>query len=207
MLLAFSWAIVLCFIGYQYLREKEYKSDFLNAQLQQYNRHLLETVEEGLPYEDYIATHDKPFEELRISIIALSGAVVYDNTISLDSLDNHRDYPGASGCQCRHPLRHREAQSRLHRYGRRMCPGAHLSAHLWQARGPRRPPYGRCRMLGCPGCRPAGIARQVQSRRRQGIGGVTEQGPPTLIHYIYTHTIRRHPSDGKCLRMLCLVGG
>ena len=93
MLLAFSWAIVFCFIGFQYLREKEYKSEFLNAQLQQYNRHLLETVEEGLPYEDYIATHDKPFDKLRISIITLSGAVVYDNTISLDSLDNHRNRP------------------------------------------------------------------------------------------------------------------
>ena len=93
MLLAFSWAIVLCFIGFQYLREKEYKSEFLNAQLQLYNRHLLETVEEGLPYEDYIATHDKPFDELRISIITLAGAVVYDNTISLDSLDNHRNRP------------------------------------------------------------------------------------------------------------------
>ena len=93
MLLAFSWAIVLCFIGYQYLREKEYKSEFLNAQLQLYNRHLLATVEEGLSYEDYIATHDKPFDELRISIIALSGAVVYDNAISLDLLDNHRGRP------------------------------------------------------------------------------------------------------------------
>lgn len=93
MLLAFSWAIVLCFIGFQYMREKDYKSEFLNAQLQQYNRHLLNTVEEGLSYEDYIDTHDKPFDELRISIIALSGAVVYDNTISLDSLDNHRSRP------------------------------------------------------------------------------------------------------------------
>lgn len=93
MLLAFSWAIVLCFIGFQYMREKEYKSEFLNAQLQQYNRHLLGAVEEGLPYEEYIATHDKPFDELRISIITLSGAVVYDNTISLNSLDNHRNRP------------------------------------------------------------------------------------------------------------------
>lgn len=92
-LIIFSWTIVLCFIGFQYQREKEYKSEFLNAQLQQYNRHLLDTVEDGLPYEDYIANHDKPFDELRISIIALSGAVVYDNTISLDSLDNHRDRP------------------------------------------------------------------------------------------------------------------
>ena len=93
MLLAFSWTIVLCFIGYQYLREKEYKSEFLNSQLQQYNRHLLEKIEEGLAYDNFLATHNKPFDESRISIIALSGAVVYDNTISPDSLDNHRSRP------------------------------------------------------------------------------------------------------------------
>ena len=92
-LIVFSWAMVLCFVGFQYIREKEYKSEFLNAQLQQYNRHLLATVEEGEPYEDYIATHDKPFDELRISIITLTGAVVYDNIIPLDSLDNHRGRP------------------------------------------------------------------------------------------------------------------
>lgn len=93
MLLTFSWTIVLCFIGFQYFREKEYKSQFINALLQQYNRNLLNTVEEGLTYEDYITTYDKPFEELRISIITLSGAVVYDNAISPDSLDNHRNRP------------------------------------------------------------------------------------------------------------------
>ena len=84
---------MLCFIGYQYIREKEYKSEFLNAQLKQYNRHLLTAFEEGKPFEDYIATHDKPFEDIRISIIALTGAVVYDNAIPLDSLDNHRGRP------------------------------------------------------------------------------------------------------------------
>ena len=92
-LIAFSWAMVLCFIGFQYVREQEYKSEFLNAQLQQYNQHLLMAVEAGEPFEEYIATHNKPFDELRISIITLSGAVVYDNTISLDSLDNHRGRP------------------------------------------------------------------------------------------------------------------
>ena len=85
--------MVVCFIGFQYIREKEYKSEFLNAQLQQYNRHLLTTVEDGEPYEEYIATHDKPFDELRISIITLSGAVIYDSSIPLDSLDNHRGRP------------------------------------------------------------------------------------------------------------------
>ena len=93
MLLAFSLSIILCFIGFQYLREKQYKSDFLNAQLQMYNRHLLEVVEDGLSHEEYIANHEKPFDDLRISIISLSGAVIYDNMISLDSLDNHSHRP------------------------------------------------------------------------------------------------------------------
>lgn len=93
MLLAFSWAIVLCFIGFQYLREKEYKSEFLNAQLQQYNRHLLAAVEEGEPYEEYIGTHRKPFEDLRITLITLQGAVIYDSAIEADSLDNHSKRP------------------------------------------------------------------------------------------------------------------
>ena len=93
MLLAFSWAIVLCFICFQYLREKEYKSEFLNAQLQQYNRHLLVAVEDGEPYEEYIASHEKPFDDLRITLITLSGAVIYDSAISLDLLDNHRGRP------------------------------------------------------------------------------------------------------------------
>lgn len=91
--IAFSWAIVLCFIGFQYVREKEYKSEFLSAQLQQYNRHLLTAVEDGESYEECIESHDKPFEDLRVTLITLSGAVVYDNTVSLDSLDNHRNRP------------------------------------------------------------------------------------------------------------------
>jgi len=92
-LIAFSWVIVCCFIGFQYVREKEYKSEFLSAQLQQYNRHLLTAIEDGESYEECIESHDKPFEDLRVSLITLSGAVVYDNIISLDSLDNHRNRP------------------------------------------------------------------------------------------------------------------
>ncbi|MBR3977605.1 MAG: sensor histidine kinase [Bacteroidaceae bacterium] len=92
-LIAFSWVMALCFIGYQYIREKEYKSEFLSAQLQQYNSHLLAAVEDGESYEEYIASHEKPFDDLRVTLIALSGSVVYDNTISADSLDNHRSRP------------------------------------------------------------------------------------------------------------------
>ena len=92
-IIVFLWSVVFCFIGFQYLREQQYKSDFLSAQLQLYNRHLLEVVEDGLSYEEYIMTHNKPFDELRVTIITLSGAVVYDNILSIDSLDNHRERP------------------------------------------------------------------------------------------------------------------
>ena len=92
-LIAYAWALVLCFVGYQYLREKQYKSEFLSATLQQYNRHLLEEVDEGRSFETYISTHEMPFSDLRITLITLSGAVIFDNTIPIDSLDNHRSRP------------------------------------------------------------------------------------------------------------------
>ncbi|MBQ5912290.1 MAG: sensor histidine kinase [Bacteroidaceae bacterium] len=93
LLLAFAWTIILCAIGYQYIREKRYKSDFISAQLQLYNKYLLKTIEDGLSYEDYILKHEQPFADLRISIIAPTGAVVYDNMIPLDLLDNHLSRP------------------------------------------------------------------------------------------------------------------
>ena len=65
----------------------------LSAQLQLYNRQLLETIEDGHSYEEIIDTYKKPYEDLRVSIITLSGAVVYDNMLPIDSLDNHRNRP------------------------------------------------------------------------------------------------------------------
>ena len=93
MLLAFFWSIILCFIYFQYTREKQYKSDFLNAQLQLYNTTLLQTIENAPSFEEYVNTHTLPFEDLRISIISLDGTVIYDNMLPVDSLDNHSQRP------------------------------------------------------------------------------------------------------------------
>lgn len=93
MLLMFTWTIVLSFIGFQYYREKQFRSDVLNAQLQVYNKQLIGTIENNLSYEDYISSHEKPFDELRISIINLSGEVIYDNTLEYTTLDNHSQRP------------------------------------------------------------------------------------------------------------------
>ena len=92
-LLAFSWLMTCLVAAFQYVREREYKSDFISAQLQFYNRYLLDTVEQGEDYQRYIATHSRPFEDLRVSVITLAGTVVYDNELDSDSLDNHRGRP------------------------------------------------------------------------------------------------------------------
>ena len=92
-LLTFSWLMTCLVAAFQYVREREYKSDFISAQLQLYNRYLLDTVEQGEDYQRYIATHSQPFEDLRVSVITLAGTVVYDNELDSDSLDNHRGRP------------------------------------------------------------------------------------------------------------------
>ena len=89
MLLTFLWSMILCFTFFQYFREKHFKSELVNAQLQLYNHKLLTLVEDGSPYEDFIASEEKPFDDLRVSIIATTGTVIFDNTLSVDSLDNH----------------------------------------------------------------------------------------------------------------------
>ena len=96
MLLAFSWTIILCFVSFQYLREKQYRSEFVNAQLQLYNVHLLAAIDEGQPYEEYVAITEQPYEDLRVSLISHSGTVIFDNMISIDSLDNHSMRPEVS---------------------------------------------------------------------------------------------------------------
>ncbi len=93
LLLAFSWTMIICFAVFQYYREKECKSDVINAQLQSYNHHLLRTLENTTDYAGYMKTHEQPFEDQRITIINLSGKVIYDDKLAADSLDNHSSRP------------------------------------------------------------------------------------------------------------------
>ena len=118
--LSFLWLVIICFIAFQYVREKQYKSDFLSAQLQMYNMNLVRQVDEGLSIEEYIEDHVKPFEELRVSVISLGGNVAYDNMISLDSLNNHSGRPeikaALSAGSGYHIGRHSESDGRLYFY-------------------------------------------------------------------------------------------
>lgn len=71
----------VCFIAFQYQREKTYKSEVLNIQLQSYNDQLCNFIADNDlnidSLQHYVATHMMP--NLRVTIITPSGKVIYDN--------------------------------------------------------------------------------------------------------------------------------
>ena len=81
----------MCFMAFQYQRERVYKSELLNIQLQNYNNQLYSFMQQE-PHEDslrhYVKTHMIP--NLRITLITTSGEVIYDNSCSQWKLfENH----------------------------------------------------------------------------------------------------------------------
>lgn len=93
LLLTFSWALVACFVAFQYGREKRFKAERLDGRLQLYNMRLLDALAEGLDPARAAALPGRPFDSLRVTVIDRSGRVLFDN--SLDTLpgSNHLDRP------------------------------------------------------------------------------------------------------------------
>ena len=89
LLLGFIWIQLGCFITFQYVREKDYKSDSLNEQLQLCNVHILESLNNGSLPEECTFPEGLTYSDARLTIMDTSGTVLYDNRHSADSLDNH----------------------------------------------------------------------------------------------------------------------
>jgi hypothetical protein len=85
-------AFAICFILFQYQREKAYKSNLLNTQLQDYNAQLYDFIIENGIHQDllqkYVARHMIP--DLRLTLIDPKGKVIYDNfSKDFDKFGNH----------------------------------------------------------------------------------------------------------------------
>ena len=89
LLLGFIWIQLGCFITFQYVREKDYKSDSLNEQLQLCNVHILESLNNGSLPEECTFPEGLTYSDARLTIMDTAGLVLYDNRHSADSLDNH----------------------------------------------------------------------------------------------------------------------
>lgn len=84
-LLLFCWTMLSCSLGFQYMREKELKIEQINSQLQIYNKYLIEHY----CHEQNLTDIHMPFDDLRITVVDLSGKVIYDNKNNPAKLDNH----------------------------------------------------------------------------------------------------------------------
>ena len=80
LLLVSSWVLVACFIVFQYGREKHFKAEQLNSQLQLFNIQFLDALAGGANIDSLARQHKKPFEEQRITVIDLSGKVLFDSS-------------------------------------------------------------------------------------------------------------------------------
>ena len=83
----------LCFIAYQYQREKDYKVELLDMQLQDYNERLhmklhdLDITWWDKTLNPYIARYVN--QDLRVTIIDLRGRVLFDNFGDSLKMENH----------------------------------------------------------------------------------------------------------------------
>ena len=85
-----------CFIAYQYQREREYKVELLNTQLQDYNSRLYEQLDQQTfnqnMINDYIKTHF--LKDLRVTLISLQGKVLFDSyKRDYTQIENHLHRP------------------------------------------------------------------------------------------------------------------
>lgn len=76
-----------CFVAFQYHRERDFKSEELNARLQGINAEILS----GMQYGDYIPYAIADYRDLRISVISPEGDVIYDSGIDPSLATNHLD--------------------------------------------------------------------------------------------------------------------
>ena len=106
--ISFSWRLFLlvislfivfslCFIAYQYQREKEYKVELLDMQLQDNNERLYTELRDlsDTVWNDALNQYITRYvnKDLRVTIINLQGKVLYDNFGDSLNMENHIGRP------------------------------------------------------------------------------------------------------------------
>lgn len=89
LLVLFAWALLACFLTFQYEREKSFKVIQLNSSLQLFNAKMAEAIKDGITPEEFLAGTKLPFDSLRISVISPDGNVKFDNSAATLPHDSH----------------------------------------------------------------------------------------------------------------------
>lgn len=93
-LIVFSFAFLLCFLFFQYGKEKEYKIDKLSDQLEMINLQANYVYRSKGNMTSFIHTRGVgEFAGLRVTIVDLRGKVLYDSRHAAASMQNHANRP------------------------------------------------------------------------------------------------------------------
>ncbi len=90
-LLILLWGLILIFVGSQYSRERQYKVDILNSNLQQLNRHLADAINVVGSAEELYALNAERFEGLHVTLLDTTGLVFYDSHATVSGRIHSRD--------------------------------------------------------------------------------------------------------------------
>lgn len=82
LVLTMSWLLVGTFMVFQYRREKAFKEQLLDCELQMHNRRILNDIARGMSVDSIIDHIGSPLDNLRISLIDNDGNVIFDNNDS-----------------------------------------------------------------------------------------------------------------------------
>ncbi len=82
LVLTMSWLLVGTFMVFQYRREKAFKEQLLDCELQMHNRRILDDISRGVSIDSIIGHIGSPLDNLRISLIDNDGNVIFDNNDS-----------------------------------------------------------------------------------------------------------------------------
>lgn len=80
MMLGSCWLLAGAVMVFQYHREKEYKSELMNARLQAHNARILDDLRRGETIGSIIGRISRPTENLRVTLVDREGCVVYDSS-------------------------------------------------------------------------------------------------------------------------------
>ena len=89
LIIVFTWILTFAFFMLQYTREKEYKVDTINTELQMTNIKILHKIEtHGNRIDEGFIDEVASLDSIRVTVINLAGDVLYDNSHS-GEMDNH----------------------------------------------------------------------------------------------------------------------
>ena len=93
-LLALCWMLVLVFTIFQYRREKTFRTELMNMELQMHNDRILDDMEKGEDISSVALRIEAPVDGLRLTLIDRSGRVLYDNNSNTPFPEsNHNNRP------------------------------------------------------------------------------------------------------------------